>query len=157
MLFRSATLTPDQSIKSPDPALLSGALAWSAEAVVAPDGPQVARWAVISASRGTWGIVGNNVTIYGYHNGTFVHGGSPVPAMHLCVVYDGATLRVYRNGVEVSTSAATGAVAAVTTVPSIGKTGEDVGVDGRVAGVAVYDHALSPARVLAHATSAGLA
>ena len=154
-LTASATLTTEQSIKSPDPTLLSGALAWSAEAVVALDTTQIARWAVIGASRSTWGLVGNDATIYAYHNGTFT-GGTSSPVMHLCVVYDGATLRLYKNGVEVSTNAATGAVNAVTTIPSIGKAGER-GVAGRVAGVAVYDHALSPARVLAHATSAGLA
>ena len=154
-LTASATLTPQRSIKSPDPTLLSGALAWSAEAVVALDTTQIARWAVIGASRSTWGLVGNDAAIYAYHNGTFT-GDSSSPVMHLCVVYDGATLRLYKNGVEESTNAATGAVNAVTTIPSIGKAGEN-GIAGRVAGVAVYDHALSPARVLAHATSAGLA
>jgi hypothetical protein len=67
---------------------------------------------------------------------------------HLAVTYDGAALRVYRNGTQAATKAATGAIQTSTGALRIGGNliwGEYL--DGRIDEVRVYNRALSAAEI----------
>lgn len=69
------------------------------------------------------------------------------------LTYDGTTLRGYVNGVEAASLAVTGATATTTAM----KINYLDYFDGAMNGFRIYDKALTPARVLAHAQGAGVA
>lgn len=69
---------------------------------------------------------------------------------HLAATWDGTTLRRYLNGVETGTQATTAGAQTLTVNIGAGRNGERSYV-GLLRDVAVYDKALTPARILAHA------
>jgi hypothetical protein len=72
---------------------------------------------------------------------------------HLAVTYDGAALRVYRNGTQAATKAATGAIQTSTGALRIGGNliwGEYL--DGRIDEVRIYNRALSAGEISADMT-----
>jgi hypothetical protein len=76
-------------------------------------------------------------------------------AYHVVGTYDGATQRLYINGVEVKNAALTGAVGTNGSPVTIGSWGTIEYFNGTIDEVAVYKTALSAARVQAHTTAAG--
>jgi fibronectin type 3 domain-containing protein len=87
------------------------------------------------AAGGTYGVVGG-VTM----------ASSPIPVnawSHLAQTYDGATLRLYVNGVLASSHAQTGALEANNTPMWIGSNTYNESFQGRIDDVRIYDHALS--------------
>lgn len=166
-LTRAAHMTAKEAaITAPTSTMMSGETAWTAEAII-HRGSSNSRQAVVSSARTAWGIVLNDHSVYGYHNGTFTSastaGAAVGPSLetatpvHVAFTYDGTTLTGYKNGVKEDQKAVTGPVADETVRPAIGKAG-DPSILGYIAGVALYKgKALTADRILAHAKSAGLA
>jgi RHS repeat-associated protein len=72
---------------------------------------------------------------------------------HFMGTYDGASLRLYRNGIEVASAARTDALPTGSSTYYLGRRWDAVGERwwvGRIDEVAVYPSALTPARVAAH-------
>lgn len=72
---------------------------------------------------------------------------------HFVGTYDGASLRLYRNGIEVASAARTEALPAGSSTYYLGRRWDAVGERwwvGRIDEVAVYPSALTPARIQAH-------
>lgn len=65
---------------------------------------------------------------------------------HIAITYDGAIIRVYIDGAEVSNRAKTGALPEITNV-TIGSHDVGQGMVGNIAEVRIYDRALMPAEV----------
>lgn len=75
---------------------------------------------------------------------------------HLAAVYNGSTIKVYKNGAEIASAAATGTLGATRPI-TIGATSSGTfPTDGKIGGVALYNTALTAARLLAHAQAAGV-
>lgn len=76
---------------------------------------------------------------------------------HFVGTFDGTTMRLYANGTEIAQTAAAGGVS-----PAAGTADWTIGAEQSVAqhaylsGAAIYDYALTPERVAAHAAAAGL-
>jgi RHS repeat-associated protein len=80
---------------------------------------------------------------------------------HIAASYDGQTMRLYRNGVQIGSKAATGAISAYATALLVGAYGNlaktsDYVFGGGIDEAALYPQALSAARIQAH-HAAGLA
>ncbi len=93
-------------------------------------------------------------------NGTRRRAQAPVGAVvagqtyHVAGTYDGTTMRLYLNGVQVATTALTGAVTQNTNTLTIGSwDGSSEFLRGSIDEVAVYGTALSAARIAAHNTA----
>ena len=75
---------------------------------------------------------------------------------HIIGIYDGTTMRIFRNGVRVASSASAVNVPDLSTPFTIGASG--IGSDffhGRVSDVAIYNYAMSPVQLRWHALAAG--
>lgn len=77
---------------------------------------------------------------------------------YLVGTYDGTIMRLYKDAVEVATTAATFTISDFSGALTIGcgwfANAKTDFVNGRLAHVAIYDYALSPAQVLAHYNAA---
>jgi hypothetical protein len=141
----------------PDVAALRITGALTVEAWIRPDALIPLRW-----------IWHKNLDYYMYiDNGTTIFGIRTVPATyqfasttsvttgawhHIVGTYDGSTITLYRNGVNVGQVAASGTLTAVGGAGLIG-TYDTLGThwfDGRIDEFAVYAKALTPAQVLNH-------
>jgi hypothetical protein len=125
------------------------------EAWVNPDTLVGTRWIV---NKGTFYYlyISSGTTYFGVHAaGTYQFiTTTTVTAgawQHLVGTYDGSSLVLYRNGVQVAQGSASGAISSTTTPVFIGAV-SDAGsfFDGRLDEVAVYGSALTPAQALAH-------
>ena len=79
---------------------------------------------------------------------------------HVAGTYDGTNLRVYVDGSLDGTAAGTGAITGTSSPLRVGnsaRAGGELFISGTVDEPAFYDYALSGARILAHAQSAGVA
>jgi hypothetical protein len=125
------------------------------EAWVNPDTLVGTRWIV---NKGTFYYlyINNGTTYFGIHAAgsyqfittTAVTAGA---WQHLVGTYDGSSLVLYRNGVQVAQAAASGAISSTTTAVFLGAV-SDAGsfFDGRLDEAAIYGTALTPAQALAH-------
>lgn len=112
----------------------------------------------------TWDLyIGTNGYLYASINGgTPANNAAPLTAgvrYHIAVVYDGAALTFYVNGLASGAGANTGALNDYGTAPPrVGYNGSSEFANGSLAGLAMYrNNALSAARILAHAVAAGAA
>lgn len=103
----------------------------------------------------SWSIKLYSGFTYKCGSSTYVASGTTLPAgrAHLAAVWNGAEVIFYVNGSEVSRKAYTSTFNGGTFGGSLGSGG----YVGSLAGVAAYNKALTPDRVLAHAKAAGLA
>ena len=149
-----------QVMKSATSAFLSGITAWSMEIIAADMATTAIHEGIAPVFGFTQAMISakKDGTIIGPSNLTSPSGtgGALAARKHIAYTFDGTTARLYVNGVE--------AVSSTTQKPSFtsqNKFGLDVGngwaPTGRYAGMACYDKALTPDRVLAHAKAAGLA
>lgn len=74
---------------------------------------------------------------------------TPNQWLHIVATYDGSNRRMYVNGTLIGT-VASGSINSQPTVPTIGKTYSNEYFNGRISNVAVYNTALSEARIKAH-------
>ena len=83
-------------------------------------------------------------------------GATPSGKYHVVGTYDRTTVRLYLNGVEVATGAATAAIIATANPMAVGRDtgGAPLYFAGKISDVAVYSVALAPATVLAHYNAA---
>ena len=96
--------------------------------------------------------------------GTMVHVRTSTPlttgtTYHLAVTYGSGWIRIYINGQQAGAGQATGLLGGTQEIAIGGRSGGTAGtfgVDGRMAGIALYNKALTAARIAAHATAAGL-
>lgn len=149
------------------PTALNNIGAFTIEALIRPDalGDRFIAARDNAASNRTWRLAirsDNRVEFYKFTNGVVNVIDSEALVIgttyHIVATYDGANLRIYRDGVLRSTAATTGLLAASATDITIGASSiGSFGFDGRFAGVALYNTALSGPRILAHAQAAGRA
>lgn len=77
----------------------------------------------------------------------------PGTTYHVAWTFDGTTLRVFKNGVDIGNAVWSGSLASNTDAVKAGNFGaQSVNecFDGRIQETALYNYALSPARLLAH-------
>lgn len=84
---------------------------------------------------------------------------APLAVHHLALTWDGTETRMYRDGAQIATKAASAASISSAGKPLRigGRATSDTTFLGTLAGFALHYNALSPARILAHAQAAGVA
>lgn len=157
----SADMDGSTSVITSSAQVITGLANGSAEAIIVPDTVGGSFREIVGVAIQTFllAIEGGNITGFlGNTAGNKITGPALVAGTryHVAMTYDGANLKIYVNGGIVGTQARTGSIGTSASALRIGYAGLGR-YDGKVAGVALYNSALSAARVLAHAQAAGLA
>ena len=155
------TSNEPEVMRSASSALLSGVTTWSMEFLMAG-------MSTAAPSAGSGPIAGFNqakieMNADGTATGpsglkaTSAGAGALSARQHVAYTWDGTTARLYVNGVEVGSSTTARPAFTAKNKLFLESAGGWAVSGGRFAGFAIYEKALTPARVLAHAKAAGLA